>query len=96
MDIVNLYIKNTGTNSIELLLKSSTLNKGYIDYKPLIGPKSERRVAFFFPDKITNAIVCFKDANSKRYLILRIAKQNGKWKYKRGIFNQDYIEIDKA
>lgn len=94
--LVNLYIKNTGTNSIELLLKSSTLNKGYIDYKPLIGPKSERRVAFFFPDKITNAIVCFKDANSKRYLILRIAKQNGKWKYKRGIFNQDYIEIDKA
>ncbi|WP_288646385.1 hypothetical protein [uncultured Lactobacillus sp.] len=96
-DVVNLNIKNTGMDSVELLLKYSTLNKKYIWYhKPLIKSKSEKRFAFYFPDKITDATVLFKDANSKRYLILRIIKQNGKWEYKRGLMNQDYIEIEEA
>lgn len=99
-DIVRLNLKNMGADPVKLQLKVTDFKKEYIrssdkDNTISIKPGGNKNIFFNFAEGITDAVVLFKDVNSKKYLLLRITKQNGKWKYKRGAFNQDYITIDR-
>ena len=98
LDIVNLEISNTGKDFVNLLLKKSIgLDSDFIKLSnDSIKPNSRIKVALYFPPNVTDALISFKDGNSKKYLIIYVTKQDGKWKFRRGLLNRDYVEIEQA